>query len=136
MGAGRTDHIAGQIDAVGPSGVREYFTELFAAFPDFALTVRSTVAEDDRTAVHWTATGTHLGPFWGVEPTGARVGSRASTCSRCATACSSRNDAVPDSFSVARQVGLLPRVGSPGRATAVRRLQRQDEDGAAGGRAA
>src|ERR671924_2177053 len=68
-----TDHIAGQVDAVGPNGVREYFTVLFAAFPDFALTVRSTVSEDDRTAVHWTATATHLGPIWGVEATGARV---------------------------------------------------------------
>ena len=75
-----TEHIAGQVDAVGPSGVREYFTELFAAFPDFALEVRSTVTEGDRSAVHWTAAGTHLGPLWGVEPTGARVSSRASTC--------------------------------------------------------
>jgi hypothetical protein len=31
------DHIASQVDAVGPHGVRAYFREVFAAFPDFAL---------------------------------------------------------------------------------------------------
>ena len=107
-----TDHIAGQVDAVGPSGVREYFTELFAAFPDFALTVRSTVAEGDRTAVHWTATGTHLGPFWGVEPTGARVELEGIDLLEVRDGRLVRNDAVADSLSVARQVGLLPRAGS------------------------
>ena len=34
------EHIASQVDAVGPNGVRAYFTELFTAFPDFALTVQ------------------------------------------------------------------------------------------------
>src|ERR1700754_1118979 len=66
-------HIAGQLDGVGPNAVRAYFEELFAAFPDFALDVRSTVAEGDRAAVHWTATATMTGPLWGVAPTGARV---------------------------------------------------------------
>jgi ketosteroid isomerase-like protein len=33
------EHIASQVDAVGPNGVRAYFTELFTAFPDLALTV-------------------------------------------------------------------------------------------------
>ena len=107
-----TDHIAGQVDAVGPSGVREYFTELFAAFPDFALTVRATVAEGDRKAVHWTATATHLGPFWGVEPTGARVELEGIDLLEARDGRLVRNDAVPDSLSVARQVGLLPRAGS------------------------
>ena len=37
--------------------MRAYFTELFAAFPDFALTVQTTVAQADNVAVHWKATG-------------------------------------------------------------------------------
>jgi glyoxylase-like metal-dependent hydrolase (beta-lactamase superfamily II)/predicted ester cyclase len=107
-----TDHIAGQVDAVGPSGVREYFNELFAAFPDFALTVRSTVAEGDRTAVHWTATGTHLGPLWGVQPTAARVDFEGVDLLEVRGGLIVRNDAAVDSLSVARQIGLLPRAGS------------------------
>jgi predicted ester cyclase len=67
------DHIGGQVDAAGPNGVSEYFGAVFTALPDFTLTVRSTVNAGDRAAVHWTATGKHLGSLWGVEPTGARV---------------------------------------------------------------
>ena len=131
-----TDHIAGQVDAVGPSGVREYFTELFAAFPDFALTVRSTVAEGDRTAVHWTATGTHLGPFWGVEPTGARVELEGIDLLEVRDGRLVRNDAVADSLSVARQVGLLPRAGSAAEQRLFGAFNAKTQDGAAGGRAA
>jgi steroid delta-isomerase-like uncharacterized protein len=107
-----TDHIAGQVDAVGPNGVREYFTELFAAFPDFTLTVRSTVSDDDRTAVHWTATATHLGPIWGVEATGARVELEGIDLLRVRDGKIVRNDATVDSLSVARQVGLVPGAAS------------------------
>jgi len=107
------EHIASQIDAVGPGGVREYFDALFAAFPDFALEVRSTTAEDDRVAVHWTATATHLGSLWGVEPTGTRVSLEGIDLLQVRDGLIVRNDAVADSMSVARQLGLLPHRGSP-----------------------
>jgi steroid delta-isomerase-like uncharacterized protein len=106
------DHIASQVEAVGPNGVRAYFEELFAAFADLALTVRSMVAEGDRVAVHWTATGTMTGPLWGIEPTGARVELEGLDLLRVEDGRIVRNDAVPDSMSVARQIGLLPPAGS------------------------
>ena len=106
------DRIAGQVEAVGPTGVREYFTSLFAAFPDLALTVRSTVAAGDREAVHWTATGTHLGTLWGVEPTGARVEVEGIDLMQVRGGKLVRNDAVVDALSVARQLGLVPHEGS------------------------
>jgi steroid delta-isomerase-like uncharacterized protein len=112
------DHIASQVDAVGPSGVRAYFTELFAAFPDLALEVRSMVAEGDKVAVHWTATGTMTGPMWGIEPTGARVRLEGLDLLEVRDGKIVRNDAVPDGVALARQVGLLPMAGS----TAERRL--------------
>jgi hydroxyacylglutathione hydrolase len=106
------EHIAGQVDAVGPEGVRAYFTELFTAFPDFTLTVRSTTAQENRVAVHWTATGTMAGPLWGVEPTGARVELEGIDLLRVEDGRIVRNDAVPDGMSVARQMGLVPEAGS------------------------
>jgi len=112
------EHIAGQVDAVGPSGVRDYFTEFFAAFPDFALEVRSTVTEGDRSAVHWTATGTHLGSLWGVAATGARVTFEGIDLLRVKDGLIARNDAVADTLSIARQLGLVP----PGGSTAEQRL--------------
>jgi steroid delta-isomerase-like uncharacterized protein len=106
------EHIAGQLDAIGPHGVREYFTELFAAFPDFDLTVRSTVADGDRTAVHWTAVGTMAGPLWGLSPTGARVSFEGIDVLQVRDGRIARNDAVVDGMSAARAIGLLPPAGS------------------------
>src|ERR671914_2458902 len=107
------EHIAGQVDAVGPGGVREYFTEFFAAFPDFALEVRSIVAEGESSAVHWTAVGTHLGSLWGVKPTGARVEFEGIDLLEVRDGLIVRNDAVADTLSIARQLGLVPAGGSP-----------------------
>ena len=107
------EHISGQVDAVGPNGVREYFTGFFEAFPDFALEVQSTVTEGDRSAVHWRATGTHLGSLWGVEATGARVTFEGIDLLRVHDGLIDRNDAVADTLSIARQLGLVPAGGSP-----------------------
>src|SRR5918999_4095728 len=106
------EHIAGQVDAVGPGGVREYFTEFFAAFPDFALEVQSMVTEGERSAVHWTAVATHLGSLWGVEATGARVTFEGIDLLQVHDGLIARNDAVADTLSISRQLGLVPPVGS------------------------
>ncbi len=43
------------------------------AFPDLAFEIHEVVAEDDLVAVRLTFAGTHLGPWEGVAPSGARV---------------------------------------------------------------
>jgi glyoxylase-like metal-dependent hydrolase (beta-lactamase superfamily II)/predicted ester cyclase len=106
------EHIASQVDAVGPNGVREYFTELFTAFPDLAVTVQTTVAQDDKVAVHWTATATMTGPLGTLEPTGAHVDLEGIDLLRVADGKIVRNDAVPDGMALARQIGLVPEAGS------------------------
>jgi glyoxylase-like metal-dependent hydrolase (beta-lactamase superfamily II)/predicted ester cyclase len=106
------EHIAGQVDAVGPEGVRAYFTELFETFPDFTLTVRSTTVQADRAAVHWTATGTMSGPLSGLAPTGAHVDLEGIDLLQIKDGKIVRNDAVPDGMSLARQLGLVPEAGS------------------------
>src|SRR3954470_23280133 len=72
---GAVDTVVGDQDLIAPEGIRGYFGELFAAFPDFTFEVRSTVTEDERCAVLWRAAGTFAGPgsFQGIDPTGARV---------------------------------------------------------------
>ena len=106
------EHIASQVDAVGPNGVRAYFTELFDAFPDFALTVETTVAQDDKVAVHWRARATMTGPFMHLEPTGAHVELEGIDLLRVADGRIVRNDAVTDGMGVARQIGVVPPAGS------------------------
>ena len=106
------DHIASQVDAVGPNGVRTYFTELFTAFPDFSLRVQTTIAQDDKVAVHWKAAATLTGPLWGLEPTGAHVEIEGIDLLRVRDGLIVRNDAVPDGMALARQIGLVPHAGS------------------------
>jgi hydroxyacylglutathione hydrolase len=106
------EHIASQVDAVGPSGVREYFTELFTAFPDFALKVQTTVAEGDKVAVHWKATATMTGPLMGVDPTGAHIDIEGIDLLTVQDGLIVRNDAVPDGMALARQIGVVPPAGS------------------------
>src|SRR3954453_6746495 len=102
------EHIASQVDAVGPNGVREYFTELFTAFPDLAVTVQTTVAQDDKVAVHWTATATMTGPLGTLEPTGAHVDLEGIDLLRVADGKIVRDDAGRDGVAVARHSGVGP----------------------------
>jgi steroid delta-isomerase-like uncharacterized protein len=48
---------------------------LYDAFPDFHTTIEELVVDEVATsvAIRWSAVGTHLGPFFGVAPTGERI---------------------------------------------------------------
>jgi steroid delta-isomerase-like uncharacterized protein len=54
----------------GPVGQKEIAAAFRAAFPDLTWDVDFILADGDFVAGRWTATGTHLGPWAGVEPTG------------------------------------------------------------------
>ena len=43
------------------------------AFPDLHSNVEDTLVDSDRRAARFTVTGTHLGDFFGIAPTGVRV---------------------------------------------------------------
>ncbi len=109
------DRLVGQAELAGPDGVKAYFTELFAAFPDFAFETVQTIAQKDRVAVQWRATATFAGPdsYQGIEPTGARIELEGADVLQVRDGLIVRNDAFTDGMSVARQLGLLPSQGSP-----------------------
>ena len=54
---------------VGPEGFKTVHRTFLGAFPDIRLTIRDIICEDERVAVTWHATMTHLGPDLGFEPT-------------------------------------------------------------------
>ncbi len=108
------DHLVGQTTATGPDGVRAFFTELFAAIPDFAFAVDTIVVERDHAAVRWHASGTFSGesPFQGIAPTGQRVTLTGLDLLHVRDGLIVHNEAFSDGLGFARQLGLLPPPGS------------------------
>ena len=54
----------------GPEGQKEIAAAFRAAFPDLTWEIDFLLADGDFVVGRWTTTGTHLGPWAGVEPTG------------------------------------------------------------------
>jgi glyoxylase-like metal-dependent hydrolase (beta-lactamase superfamily II)/predicted ester cyclase len=119
---GAIDRMVGQLDVVGPEGVREYFGMVFSAFPDFSLEVLDTTTAGSRTAVRWQARGTFAGPgrFQGFEPNGAQIEIEGCDVLTIGEDLIEHNDAYLDGGDIARQLGFLPPAGSPGEARLTR----------------
>ena len=115
---GGVDHLVGQQDLTAPDGIRSYFGELFAAFPDFHMEILETLAAPGRCAVRWRATGTFAGPshYQGFAPNHARVELEGCDVLSVSDGHIAHNVAYMDSGDVARQLGLLPPTGSPAEA--------------------
>ncbi len=97
----------------GPDEVKAYFTELFAAIPDFEMTIDRTLAHENDVLVQWRASGTFSGaPLMGVEPTGRRIELRGLDWLEVEGDKVVRNTAFSDGAALARGMGLLPPQGS------------------------
>jgi steroid delta-isomerase-like uncharacterized protein len=79
-----------------------------ASFPDFSSRIELIAAEDDRVAVRAIHTGTHLGPFLGVPPTGRHVTVSASGIFTCKDGRLVENRVVFDAFGLLQQLGVVP----------------------------
>jgi hydroxyacylglutathione hydrolase len=110
---GGREFIRGQVDTTAPDGVRDFFTGLFAAMPDFDLRVVSTTAARERVCVRWRATGSFVGDdFAGFAATGARVELEGIDELTVRDGLIQENNAFSDSMAFARQIGVLPPEGS------------------------
>ena len=54
----------------GREEFRAFHEALHTAFPDWRTTVDEAIVEGNQIAMRWTISGTHLGPFMGLPPTG------------------------------------------------------------------
>jgi steroid delta-isomerase-like uncharacterized protein len=98
----------------GRDAVRDFFAEMFTAFPDFELTVERVVAEGDAVVVKWHAAATFTGGrFQGIEPTRARVLIRGCDFFEIEDGSIRRNTVFYDGTSFAREIGMLPVKDSP-----------------------
>jgi steroid delta-isomerase-like uncharacterized protein len=119
---GAVDRLVGEQELVAPDGVREYFANLLAAFPDFSFEVVEVTSAHARAAVRWRATGTFAGPgtFQGFEPNGARIEMEGCDVITAHHDLIEHNDAYINSAEIARQLGFLPAAGSPAQARLTR----------------
>ena len=57
----------------GPTGVRQFYGVIRAAFPDLTYTVEDLIAQGDKVVVRWCWNATHQGTFRGIPPTGKKI---------------------------------------------------------------
>lgn len=97
----------------GQTAIRGFFRDLFAAFPDFEMTIDRIVADDATAAVQWHAAGAFTGgPFQGILPTGRRVEIRGVDVMEIDGGLIRHNTIYYDGAGFARQIGMLPAMGS------------------------
>jgi steroid delta-isomerase-like uncharacterized protein len=98
----------------GPDAIRGFYAEMFAAFPDFTMTVDRIVSGGSTAVVQWHASGTFTGgAFQGIHPTGRRVELRGVDVMDVTDGKITRNTIYFDGAALARQIGMLPRRDSP-----------------------
>ena len=66
-------HLSPRVEPLGIKAQIERLVGFRRAFPDVTIVVDDVVAEGDRIAFRSTMTGTHLGDFAGIPPTGSRI---------------------------------------------------------------
>ena len=57
----------------GIQNIKTHIEETRRAFPDLKFTISDTIAERNEVVLHWSARGTHKGPFLGMQPTQRKV---------------------------------------------------------------
>jgi steroid delta-isomerase-like uncharacterized protein len=92
----------------GPEGFKQLISMYRAAFPDMTMVIDDMVAEGDKVAVRWTATGTHRGELMGIPPTGKRVTGSGLIISRFAGGKVVEDDEVIDLLGMMQQLGVVP----------------------------
>ncbi len=92
----------------GPESARQVVLMLRTAFPDLHFTIEELVAEGDTVACRVTMSGTHLGPFLGMAPTGRSVRQAQMHFVRFRDGKGIEHRAVRDDLGLIQQLGVIP----------------------------
>lgn len=111
---GGIDRIVGMADLRVPGEYRQWFSQLFAAFPDFEFEVLAIAASKENAAVRWRATGSFTGSakFEGMNPNGASVSIEGCDMLTIRDGKIIENHAYLNGTDMARQIGAMPPAGS------------------------
>lgn len=92
----------------GPDSMRQLVMLLRTAFPDLHYTIEALVAEGDTVASRVTMSGTHLGPFLGIPPTGRSFQQAQMHFVHYRDGKASEHRAVRDDLGLMQQLGVIP----------------------------
>lgn len=107
-------YIHGMVDIRVPDTYRGWFTDLFRAFPDLRFEVLDIVADQERAAVRWRASGTFTGPvrFEGMIANGEKMDTEGCDLLTIRDGKLVSIYAYSNATVMARQLGALPEAGS------------------------
>jgi steroid delta-isomerase-like uncharacterized protein len=113
---GPIGRIHGMVELVTGTGgsYRAWFTNVFAAFPDFNLEILDLIAEGNKAAVRYRLTGTFNGTarFEGLDPNGTSIDVQGCDVVTVDDGLLVDNQAFINGTEIARQLGALPPQGS------------------------
>ena len=92
----------------GREGDRQFFTMLFSAFPDLAVSLDDLIGEADRVVERITLRGTHQGVFMGAPPTGIHATWSFINIYRFSDGQVTEIWSEGDHLGLMRQIGLVP----------------------------
>ncbi len=97
-----------QVTTTGAQTIKEIFARLHRAFPDLHVTVEDLIEEGDKVVGRNTVTGTHLGEYMGLPPSGKTVTYSEIFIFRFADGRVAETWGVVDVFSQMKQLGVIP----------------------------
>jgi len=92
---------------VGPDGTKQLIAMGFKAFPDWHESVQDIIAEGDKVWVLLQYSGTHVGDWRGLPPTGNRINTMAVDIYRVVDGKLSEYWNVTDSMPLLKQIGVI-----------------------------
>jgi predicted ester cyclase len=90
------------------NNVKQGYIRNTTAFPDYFVEVEQVISEGEYVAVKWMHSGTHLGIYEGIPPTGKKITGRAITIYRLINGQIADADGIWDRGEVWQQLGLIP----------------------------
>jgi steroid delta-isomerase-like uncharacterized protein len=111
---GGIDRLVGMAELAVPGEFKQWFSRLFAAFPDYEFEVLTIAASKEHAAVRWRATGTFdgNGKFEGMNPNGASIEIEGCDMLTVRDGKIVENHAYLNATEMARQLGAMPPAGS------------------------
>ncbi|MFY9580352.1 MAG: ester cyclase [Gaiellaceae bacterium] len=97
----------------GPDGFKDFVTDLRRGFPDLNITIDHVIAEGDFVSIRSRVTGTHLGTYRGIPPTGRKISQSQLHMFHVVDGQINETWQEIDGLGIMQQLGIFPRGNPP-----------------------